>query len=36
MLGSALGFEAGEISLHQVLAARPGAPHGLPLTRTSY
>jgi cyclopropane-fatty-acyl-phospholipid synthase len=33
MLGSALGFEAGEISLHQVLAARPGAPHGLPLTR---
>ncbi|HKO26906.1 MAG TPA: cyclopropane-fatty-acyl-phospholipid synthase family protein [Solirubrobacteraceae bacterium] len=33
MLGSALGFEAGEISVHQVLAARPGAPHGLPLTR---
>jgi cyclopropane-fatty-acyl-phospholipid synthase len=33
MLGSALGFEAGEISLHQVLAARPGAPHGLPLMR---
>ncbi|HJS93702.1 MAG TPA: cyclopropane-fatty-acyl-phospholipid synthase family protein, partial [Solirubrobacteraceae bacterium] len=34
MLGSALGFEAGEISLHQVLAARPGAPHGLPLIRS--
>ena len=33
MLGSALGFEAGEISVHQVLAARPGAPHGLPLDR---
>lgn len=33
MLGSALGFEAGEISVHQVLAARPGAPHGLPLKR---
>jgi cyclopropane-fatty-acyl-phospholipid synthase len=34
MLGSALGFEAGEISVHQVLAARPGAPHELPLTRS--
>jgi cyclopropane-fatty-acyl-phospholipid synthase len=33
MLGSALGFEAGEISVHQVLAARAGAPHGLPLDR---
>ena len=33
MLGSALGFEAGEISVHQVLAARPGARHGLPLNR---
>ncbi len=33
MLGSALGFEAGEISVHQVLTARPGAPHGLPLNR---
>jgi cyclopropane-fatty-acyl-phospholipid synthase len=31
MLGSAMGFEAGEISVHQVLAAHPGAPHGLPL-----
>ena len=34
MLGSALGFEAGEISVHQVLTARPGAPHGLPLNRS--
>jgi cyclopropane-fatty-acyl-phospholipid synthase len=33
MLGSALGFEAGEISVHQVLAAATGAPHGLPLDR---
>ena len=33
LLGSALGFEAGEISVHQVLAARPGAPHRLPLER---
>ena len=33
MLGSALGFEAGEISVHQVLLARPGAPHDLPLNR---
>jgi len=33
MLASALGFEAGEISVHQVLAARPGALHGLPLNR---
>ena len=34
MLGSALGFEAGEISVHQVLASAPGAPHRLPLDRT--
>ena len=33
MLGSALSFEAAEISVHQVLAARPGAPHRLPLER---
>jgi cyclopropane-fatty-acyl-phospholipid synthase len=33
MTGSALAFEAGDISVHQVLAAKPGAPHGLPLTR---
>jgi cyclopropane-fatty-acyl-phospholipid synthase len=33
MLGSALGFEDGEISIYQVLAARPGAKHRLPLDR---
>jgi cyclopropane-fatty-acyl-phospholipid synthase len=33
MTGSALSFEHGEISVHQMLAAAPGAPHGLPLTR---
>jgi cyclopropane-fatty-acyl-phospholipid synthase len=33
MTGSALSFERGEISVHQMLAAAPGAPHGLPLTR---
>jgi cyclopropane-fatty-acyl-phospholipid synthase len=31
--GSAQSFEDGEISVYQVLAARDGAPHGLPLTR---
>jgi cyclopropane-fatty-acyl-phospholipid synthase len=34
MLGSALGFESAEISVHQVLASRSGARHGLPLDRT--
>jgi cyclopropane-fatty-acyl-phospholipid synthase len=34
MLGSAQAFEAAEISVYQVLAARGGAPHGLPLRRT--
>ncbi|HEX4622889.1 MAG TPA: cyclopropane-fatty-acyl-phospholipid synthase family protein [Solirubrobacteraceae bacterium] len=33
MTGSALAFEAGDISVHQVLAAKPGAPHELPLAR---
>jgi cyclopropane-fatty-acyl-phospholipid synthase len=33
MPGSALGFEDGDITVFQVLAARPGAPHRLPLTR---
>jgi cyclopropane-fatty-acyl-phospholipid synthase len=33
MLASALGFEDGEISVYQVLAARTGARHGLPLDR---
>jgi cyclopropane-fatty-acyl-phospholipid synthase len=31
--GVAQAFEAAEISVYQVLAAREGAPHGLPLTR---
>jgi cyclopropane-fatty-acyl-phospholipid synthase len=33
MLGSALGFEEEEVSIYQVLAARRGAPHRLPLDR---
>ncbi|HTX32204.1 MAG TPA: class I SAM-dependent methyltransferase [Solirubrobacteraceae bacterium] len=33
MLGSALGFEDGDIGIYQVLAARSGGPHGLPLDR---
>jgi cyclopropane-fatty-acyl-phospholipid synthase len=33
MAGSALAFEDGDISVFQVLAARPGGPHGLPLVR---
>ena len=33
MTGSAVAFEAGNISVHQVLAAKPGAPHELPLAR---
>ena len=33
LLASAQGFEDGEISVYQVLAARLGAPHRLPLTR---
>jgi cyclopropane-fatty-acyl-phospholipid synthase len=33
MTGSGLAFEAGDISVHQVLALKPGAPHELPLTR---
>jgi cyclopropane-fatty-acyl-phospholipid synthase len=34
MLGSAQGFEGGEIGIYQTLAARPGAPHALPLDRS--
>jgi hypothetical protein len=34
MLGSAQGFEAGEIGIYQTLAARPGASHALPLGRS--
>ncbi len=33
MTGSAVAFEAGDISVHQVLADKPGAPHELPLAR---
>jgi cyclopropane-fatty-acyl-phospholipid synthase len=33
ILASALGFEDGEVSVYQVLGARQGADHGLPLTR---
>jgi len=33
MLGSALGFEAGDITVYQLLGTRPDAPHGLPLRR---
>ena len=33
MLGSAQAFEAGEISVYQVLATRMDAPHALPLDR---
>jgi hypothetical protein len=35
LLGSALGFEDAEITVHQVLAARGDAPHRLPLDRRS-
>jgi len=28
-----LAFEDADISIFQILAARPGAPHGLPLLR---
>ena len=33
---SALGFEDGDITVYQLLAARRGAPHGLPLQRPAY
>jgi cyclopropane-fatty-acyl-phospholipid synthase len=32
-IGAALGFERGDISVHQVVAVASGAPHDLPLTR---
>lgn len=35
MTGSAIGFERGEIAVHQVLTVAPGAPHGLPLARAA-
>ena len=34
MLASALGFEAADVTVYQVLGTRPDAPHGLPLVRT--
>jgi cyclopropane-fatty-acyl-phospholipid synthase len=34
MLGSAQGFEGGEIGIYQTLAARNGAAHSLPLDRS--
>ncbi|MDP9257647.1 MAG: class I SAM-dependent methyltransferase, partial [Actinomycetota bacterium] len=34
MLGSAQGFEGGEIGVYQTLAAREGAAHALPLDRS--
>jgi hypothetical protein len=34
MLGSAQGFEGGEIGIYQTLAARLGAAHALPLDRS--
>jgi len=34
MLGSAQGFEGGEIGIYQTLAVRDGAGHALPLDRT--
>jgi cyclopropane-fatty-acyl-phospholipid synthase len=33
MTGAARTFDSGEIAVHQVLAAAPGAAHGLPLAR---
>jgi cyclopropane-fatty-acyl-phospholipid synthase len=35
MLASAQAFEAGEITVHQVLAARHDGPHALPLDRST-
>ena len=35
-IGAALGFERGDLSVHQVVAVAPGAPHGLPLARRGH
>ncbi len=32
-IGAALGFERGDLSVHQVVAVAPGSTHGLPLQR---
>jgi cyclopropane-fatty-acyl-phospholipid synthase len=34
MLGSALGFEDGDVTIYQVLTTKPGAEHALPLIRS--
>jgi cyclopropane-fatty-acyl-phospholipid synthase len=34
-IGAALGFERGDLSIHQVVAVAPGAKHGLPLERAT-
>jgi cyclopropane-fatty-acyl-phospholipid synthase len=34
-IGAALGFERGDLSVHQVVAVAPGAKHGLPLARAT-
>jgi hypothetical protein len=34
MLGSALGFEDGDVTVYQVLTTRPDAAHRLPLVRS--
>jgi cyclopropane-fatty-acyl-phospholipid synthase len=34
MLGSALGFEDGDVTVYQVLTSKPGAEHALPLIRS--
>lgn len=34
MLGSARAFQTAKLTVYQLLAARDGAPHGLPLNRT--
>jgi cyclopropane-fatty-acyl-phospholipid synthase len=36
LTASALGFEDGDISVFQVLVARAGSPHGLPLQRPAF
>jgi cyclopropane-fatty-acyl-phospholipid synthase len=33
-IGAALGFERGDLSVHQVVAVAPGGTHGLPLVRS--
>ena len=35
-IGAALGFERGDLSVHQVVAVAPGSKHGLPLARPAH